>query len=120
MRGTVGGKRRKDGTMIGTAKIFWLGLNEVNDEKVLKRNILTWWIFGMSQVLRSGGPNHSKPSVFIVFLHLDRTNPTYPQVHSPSEIRQVRSTTQLGLPPDKTKLNRRMKMVETDQSQRQD
>jgi len=110
--------------MIRTAKIFWLGLNELNDEKVLKRNILTrdliWWIIGMSQVLRSGGPNHSKPSVFIVFLHLDRTNPTYPQVHSPSEIRQVRSTTQLGLPPDKTKLNRRMKMVETDQSQRQD
>ena len=30
------------------------------------------------RVLRSGGPNHSKPSVFIVFLHLDRTNPSYP------------------------------------------
>ena len=40
-RGSVGGKgRRKGGTMIGTAKIFWLGLNELNDEKVLKRNIL--------------------------------------------------------------------------------
>ena len=54
--GTVGGKRRKDGTMIGTAKIFWLRLNELNDEKVLKRNILTcdliWWIFGMSQAGR--------------------------------------------------------------------
>ena len=40
--------------MIGTAKIFWLGLNELNDEKVLKRNILTrdliLWIFGMSHV----------------------------------------------------------------------
>jgi hypothetical protein len=39
--------------MIGTAKNFWLGLNELNDEKVLKINILTrdliWWIFGMSQ-----------------------------------------------------------------------
>src|SRR6185312_15838122 len=30
------------------------------------------------RVLRSGGPNHSKPAVFIVFLHLDRTNPSYP------------------------------------------
>ena len=30
------------------------------------------------RVLRSGGPNHSKPVVFIVFLHLDRTNPSYP------------------------------------------
>ena len=30
------------------------------------------------RVLRSGDPNHSKPSVFIVFLHLDRTNPSYP------------------------------------------
>jgi hypothetical protein len=26
------------------------------------------------------GPNHSKPAVFIVFLHLDRTNPSYPRV----------------------------------------
>ena len=32
-----------------------------------------------SRVLRSGGPNHSKPSVFIVFLHLDRTNSSYPE-----------------------------------------
>ena len=30
------------------------------------------------RVLRSGGPNHSKPAVFIVFLHLDRTNHSYP------------------------------------------
>ena len=29
------------------------------------------------RVLRSGGPNHSKPSVLIMFLHLDRTNPSY-------------------------------------------
>ena len=37
-------RRRKDGTMIGTVKIsgkeLELGLNELNDEKVLKRNIL--------------------------------------------------------------------------------
>ena len=32
------------------------------------------------RVLRSGGPNHSKPFVFIVFLYLDRTNPSYPRV----------------------------------------
>ena len=32
------------------------------------------------RVLRSGGPNHSKPVVFIVFLHLDWTNPSYPRV----------------------------------------
>jgi len=32
------------------------------------------------RVLRSGGPNHFKPAVFIVFLHLDRTNPSYPRV----------------------------------------
>ena len=30
------------------------------------------------RVLCSGCPNHSKPSVLIVFLHLDRTNPSYP------------------------------------------
>ena len=36
-RGSVGGKgRRKGGTMIiRTAKIFWLGLNELNDEKAI-------------------------------------------------------------------------------------
>jgi hypothetical protein len=28
------------------------------------------------RVLRSSGPNHSKPAVFIVFLHLDLTNPS--------------------------------------------
>ena len=28
------------------------------------------------RVLRSGGPNHSKPAVFIMFLHLDSTNPS--------------------------------------------
>ena len=28
------------------------------------------------RVLRSGGPNHSKPAVFIVFLHLDCANPS--------------------------------------------
>src|SRR6185312_3633705 len=34
------------------------------------------------RVLRSGGPNHSKPAVFIVFLHLDWTNPSYsPSTH---------------------------------------
>ena len=32
------------------------------------------------RVLRSGGPNHSKPAVFIVFLHLDWANPSYPRV----------------------------------------
>src|SRR6185312_17473183 len=53
-----------------------------------------------SRVLRSGGPNHSKPSVFIVFLHLDRTNSSYPRVHSPSGLRRVHSATRLGLPPD--------------------
>ena len=30
------------------------------------------------RVLRSSGPNHSKPVVFIVFLYLDRTDPSYP------------------------------------------
>ena len=59
----VGGKRSKDRTMIGTAKIFWLGLNELNDEKVLKRNILMrdliWWIFGMSQTYPT--KNESRP-----------------------------------------------------------
>src|SRR6185437_2916212 len=32
------------------------------------------------RVLRSGSPNHSKPAVFIMFLHLDRINPSYPRV----------------------------------------
>jgi len=32
------------------------------------------------RVLRSGGPNHSKSVVFIVFLHLDWANPSYPRV----------------------------------------
>ena len=32
------------------------------------------------RVLRSGGPNHSKPVVFIVFLYLDWANPIYPPV----------------------------------------
>ena len=30
------------------------------------------------RVLHSGGPNQSKPAVFIVFLHLDWANPSYP------------------------------------------
>ena len=30
------------------------------------------------RALRSGSPNHSKPSVFIVFLHLDWTNASFP------------------------------------------
>ena len=57
------------------------------------------------RVLRSGGPNNYKPSVFIVFLHLDRTNPSYPRVHSPSGLRRVHSATRLGLPPDKLHLS---------------
>ena len=52
------------------------------------------------RVLCSGGPKHSKPFVFIVFLHLDRTNLSYPRVHSPSGLRRVHSATRLGLPPD--------------------
>ena len=32
------------------------------------------------RVLHSGGPNHSKPVVFIVFLYLDWANPSYPRV----------------------------------------
>src|SRR6185312_14705773 len=51
------------------------------------------------KVLRSGGPNHSKPSVFIVFLHLDRTNPSYPRVRSPSGLRRVHSATRLVYHP---------------------
>ena len=51
-------------------------------------------------VLRTGGPNHSKPSVFIVFWHLDRTNPSYARVHYASGLRRVHSATRLGLPPD--------------------
>ena len=38
------------------------------------------------RVLRSGGLNHSKPSVFIVFLHLDRTNPSYPEFILPQSL----------------------------------
>jgi hypothetical protein len=33
-------KRRKDGTMIGMANILGLGLNELSDEKVLKKKYI--------------------------------------------------------------------------------
>src|SRR6185312_15928637 len=45
------------------------------------------------RVLRSGGPNHSKHAVFIVFLHLDQTNPSYPPEYSPSGFRRVHYAT---------------------------
>ena len=46
------------------------------------------------RVLRTGGPNHSKPVVFIVFLHLDWANPSYPE-YSTSGFRRVHYATRL-------------------------
>ena len=47
------------------------------------------------RVLRSGGPNHSKPAMSIVFLHLDRTNPSYPPSTHPLGFRRVHYATRL-------------------------